>query len=525
MLWITIVQFYRENLHAQITANKLVEPKNKALSKFKVTQELSRLSQHVSNQKEHYQNQLSWPNTRKNKFIQVGLNIVIKHMDNGNLAKAHHTIKTLKQKYEKKFGKTNFLGQKSKSFEIIESVDRELSRIKSDFEYETAELQKKAMLKELVGPKLERDLKEGEDELTVRARNRLKSVKDRLGEVISLDRKNKSIDKAYIAYTAPRDEGNENQEQYGQRIKAAADILVEKLNIKQEHNDKEKNQQIMIRMAERQENYRQSLFTRGKGTLAERLDKAWDCYNDETRTIEDRIIAQSYLIFVLDIKEEHITEDLNVRLQSLMLERTLIKEKNPEYIPGKSPIALDEESKGKLKKTKVPGVSDDQNITEALKEKTLLDINLISRKKDSGENTGRKTEFFDARQRDMLRVLIRKGNFVTSEGQLFDTSESISKNKKGFAAFTLNVNGEFSVFQHRFQEVDGVAHSSINAASPVFCAGEVRIEKGKLLTITDRSGHYAPSLYNIYKALDYLKNKESISPKLKYIPLRIQAVL
>ena len=63
------------------------------------------------------------------------------------------------------------------------------------------------------------------------------------------------------------------------------------------------------------------MFSRGKGTLAERLDDAWECYNNEERTIEDRLLSQNYLTFVLDIQEHHIIKDLNSTLKSLMLEK------------------------------------------------------------------------------------------------------------------------------------------------------------------------------------------------------------
>ncbi len=497
----------RGNLHAQIRGTP-VEPKNKALTKFKLTQELNRLSKHVTNQKEHYKR----TNTNKNRLILRGLNDAIKHMDNGNLAEAQNAIENLRQKLVEKFGKTNFWGQKSESFKLVESVGHQLTRIRKNFENNMSELQKKELHEELIEPKLERELKEGEDELTVRARSRLKSVKDRLDEVTSLDRRNKTIDESYQAYTTPKKQ-DESDDQFNRRVKNAERILAKKFNIKADHISdlKERSQyinlEIMTKMSERQEAYRQSLFLRGQGTIAERLDKAWECYNNEERTLEDRLIAQSYLIFVLDISEEHIQDDLNTTLKELMLQRTMLKDINPEYIPGKSPITLSEESKGRLEMTESPGVSEDPEVASAIKENRLLDVNTISRRKDLGHETGQKTEYFDAEQRDMLRVLIRHGKFVTPEGVPFDTSDSIAKHKKGFAAFTLNVQGEFSVFQHRFQEVNGIAHSSMNAAMPVFCAGEVRIENGKLLTITDRSGHYAPSLYNIYKALDYFKKQ------------------
>ena len=39
----------------------------------------------------------------------------------------------------------------------------------------------------------------------------------------------------------------------------------------------------------------------------------------------------------------------------------------------------------------------------------------------------------------------------------------------------------------------------MNQGVPVVGAGEVRIKNEKLISITDHSGHYRPSLYNTYK--------------------------
>ena len=51
-----------------------------------------------------------------------------------------------------------------------------------------------------------------------------------------------------------------------------------------------------------------------------------------------------------------------------------------------------------------------------------------------------------------------------------------------------------------------VAHSSMNAGVPVVAAGEVKIEKGVLKSITTHSGHYRPSLFNVYRLLEHLSN-------------------
>jgi hypothetical protein len=57
-----------------------------------------------------------------------------------------------------------------------------------------------------------------------------------------------------------------------------------------------------------------------------------------------------------------------------------------------------------------------------------------------------------------------------------------------------------------------LAHSSMNAGSPVVSAGELKIENGKLTAITTHSGHYRPSLFNVYRMLEHLaKNGVDIS--------------
>ena len=361
--------------------------------------------------------------------------------------------------------------------------------------YNQAILQRKAVHEELVEPKLDRELQMGEDELTVRARSRLKSTKDAEPRESSLDKRNKEIDIAYNTYHSTEEKDEKDK---------AAKVLIEKLHLS---GPPINELQLNEKMARRQEEYRQSLFTRGKGTLAQRLDKAWECYQDENRTMEDRLTAQNYLIFVLDIKEQQIEKDLNTTLVKLMSERELLKGSNPEYIPGKAPIVLSEESKAKLKRTPKPGLSEDEEVALAIKDKKLLDVNTRSKNKDLGHETGRKTEFFDAEQRDMFRVLVRDGKFVTPEGEKFDTSDTVSHDKTGFAAFTLNVHGELSVFQHIDHDKTGIAHSSMNAGVPVFCAGEIQIKDGKLISLTEHSGHYRPSLYSIYKTLEYFRNQ------------------
>jgi hypothetical protein len=77
-----------------------------------------------------------------------------------------------------------------------------------------------------------------------------------------------------------------------------------------------------------------------------------------------------------------------------------------------------------------------------------------------------------------------------------------SHDKDGYGAYTMNANGEISIFMHH-NMTDKIAHSSMNAGSPVVAAGEMMIKKGILQVITTHSGHYRPTLFNVSRALEY----------------------
>lgn len=110
------------------------------------------------------------------------------------------------------------------------------------------------------------------------------------------------------------------------------------------------------------------------------------------------------------------------------------------------------------------------------------------------KNIAYETKFLDKEQRAQHRVNIVHGKFKKDNAD-FDTSQMIAHGKTGFAAFTLNANGELSVFNHLGMR-DKIAHSSMNSGSPVVAAGELKIQNGKLLAINTHSGHYRPSLFN-----------------------------
>lgn len=231
-------------------------------------------------------------------------------------------------------------------------------------------------------------------------------------------------------------------------------------------------------------------------TLAESLDEAWAVYTNPSQTEAERSKAQQFLIHVLDIR---FVIDINATIIAAMADRNQHKELNPEYIPGQAPKHLGLTVPERvLQRTTTTKTSESEKINELFKQKELLDVN-----QNDKTNDQRGKSFFNARQRAGYRAHIYHGSFY-SQGKLIDTTSMISHRKNTFAAFTINANGELSIFNH---DEERIVHSSMNAGSPVVSAGEIMIKKGKLCSITTYSGHYNPNLFNIFRALEMFVSK------------------
>jgi hypothetical protein len=136
----------------------------------------------------------------------------------------------------------------------------------------------------------------------------------------------------------------------------------------------------------------------------------------------------------------------------------------------------------------------------------FLLVNTLDQLVDEDE----KTQMLSPEERDTYRKEIINGKFsVRQEDNTyipFDTSIYLSHNKKGYAAFVMNRNGEFSFFNHH-KMTDGIAHSSMNAGKGVIYAGEAEIINGELKTLTNYSGHYLSQVENVFKVLQAMKRQ------------------
>ena len=232
-----------------------------------------------------------------------------------------------------------------------------------------------------------------------------------------------------------------------------------------------------------------SIYFEACGTLAQRIDFAWRVYLEVDDYKED---ALKFLIYAFDLSD---TEDMNTQLMVLMSERQQYQHANPDYIPKKHPqyLSLDPSN---LNLTMVDSHAP-ASIQQAIQSQELLDMKDMHKYIIDPKHT----RYLDAEERGYYRVNIRKGLFE-QDGQPFSTLSMESHGRLEYAAYTINANGELSIFPH-LGGTDGLYHSSMNAGAPVVSAGELKIKDGVLLAITTSSGHYNPSLFNIHRTLDY----------------------
>lgn len=249
-------------------------------------------------------------------------------------------------------------------------------------------------------------------------------------------------------------------------------------------------------------------FSNKHGTLASRLDDAWADYQKKSLSDQERLKALDFMIYVFDIKKFSNEQDyLNRILAKLMAQRENKKKENPDFVPMRFTGKYQLETKAQiLDPTEITKKSPIDNIQSAFEANELLDVNQEDKRADS--LSGR--TYLSTEQRAEYRIDISNGKFH-KEGRVFDSAHLKAHNKAGYVAFTLNANGELSVFEHVYGELDKqgrkLTHSSMNAGAPVLAAGEMNIRNGKLISINTYSGHYTPSLYSVMRFLEYLSDK------------------
>ena len=113
--------------------------------------------------------------------------------------------------------------------------------------------------------------------------------------------------------------------------------------------------------------------------------------------------------------------------------------------------------------------------------------------------------YLDDAGRQQHQLFIKDGKLFDSEGNPFDTSlgRSAHQGGEGRAIFVMDRDG--NLYASNYHGVGEFHHSSFLGGRPVAGAGELGVKDGKLVTLTDQSGHYKPGPEFTGQVVDRLK--------------------
>ena len=107
-------------------------------------------------------------------------------------------------------------------------------------------------------------------------------------------------------------------------------------------------------------------------------------------------------------------------------------------------------------------------------------------------------------EREAYRLHIVNGLIYDSQGNLFDTADASSLHTdRPRAIFVMDDDGNF--YASKSHSAGEFHHSSLIAGRPVAAAGEMEVQEGRLVALSDRSGHYRPRRAFTGQAIDRLK--------------------
>lgn len=87
-----------------------------------------------------------------------------------------------------------------------------------------------------------------------------------------------------------------------------------------------------------------------------------------------------------------------------------------------------------------------------------------------------------------------------SSGLPVHTLDHASAEVPGFAHYAMSLNGDLYIRNVDVGEMGKFAHSSFLSGSDVLCAGTIRVDRGRIIEITNESGHYRPNAANLANA-------------------------
>ncbi|WP_264330563.1 hypothetical protein [Wolbachia endosymbiont (group B) of Erebia ligea] len=106
------------------------------------------------------------------------------------------------------------------------------------------------------------------------------------------------------------------------------------------------------------------------------------------------------------------------------------------------------------------------------------------------------------------------------KGKLYDTTDKISKDKKGCVAYVITLDGKLVTHEHiNVNESEwAYRHSTLAGGKPVLCSGLMKVVNGEITYIDNNSGHYKPEPANLYNAVKKLEGLFSKGAKVVCLP-------
>jgi len=111
--------------------------------------------------------------------------------------------------------------------------------------------------------------------------------------------------------------------------------------------------------------------------------------------------------------------------------------------------------------------------------------------------------YLDREQRDDKKIHVKGGIIYNSRHEKFHTGNmKTSTMGKGWAIFVISPDNTLYANSHK---TDSFHHSSFLSGAAVQSAGEIAIDNGKVVALTNKSGHYLPNSGSFVRILYWLK--------------------
>jgi hypothetical protein len=130
-----------------------------------------------------------------------------------------------------------------------------------------------------------------------------------------------------------------------------------------------------------------------------------------------------------------------------------------------------------------------------------------------GQDVKKRVKYLTEQERKVYEVIFDKGLLYvldrkTKGRKLFSTKDYVTNSSgRGWAIYVLSFTGKFYTNSHKLGEFH---HSSFLSGERVWAAGEWVVENGKILMISNKTGHYFTNASNLFTAITRLKKKGSI---------------